>query len=87
MKAKLMYDLWRFPPFRSALKKEAGHFLLGSAVGLGVAVFVRWYLGWTFSRDGLLSTAIGVGALVLLWLVSVVRTIRAVLREHSLLAR
>jgi hypothetical protein len=87
MKTKLVYDLWRDPPFRSALKKEALHFLLGVAVGLSIAAFVRWYLGWSFSRDGMISTVIGVITLVLFWLVSVVRTVRAVLREHLLLAR
>lgn len=80
MKAKLMYDLWRFPLFRSALKKEVRHFFLGSLLGLGIAA-VRWYFDLSYSRDGLISLAFGIFGIILLWLVSVIRTIRAALRE------
>lgn len=87
MKAKLLYDLWKFPPFRSALQKEAFRFLLGSALGLGIALLIRWSLGLSYSRDGLISLAFAFVGIALLQLVSMVRTLRAVLREHDLLER
>jgi hypothetical protein len=86
MKTKLI-DLWRFPPFRRALKKEALRFFLGLAIGLCIAVFSRWYFDRWYTKDTLVATAVGILTITAIWFLSVVRTVRAVLREHSLLER
>jgi hypothetical protein len=87
MKAELLVSILRFPAFRAALKKEAVWFFAGLAIGLIVVGATRWYLGRPYSKDGLISLGLGVATLVLAWTVAVVRTIRAVLREHGLLER
>jgi hypothetical protein len=86
MKTKLI-DLWRFPPFRSALKKEALRFFLGLVLGLCIAAFSRWYFDWEYTRDRLVAVAVGIITITFIWFLSVVRTVREVLREHSLLER
>ncbi len=85
MKMKLLVELWRFQPFRTAVRKEAVRFFAGIAIGLAIAASIRYAIGWIPTRDGLYSVATGVVAIVAMWFISVVRTIRAVLREHSLL--
>ena len=37
--------------------------------------------------DGVLSAAVGAAAVILAWLISAVRTLRATLREHGFLNR
>ena len=85
MNTKLASHLIRSSAVRSALKKEALRLLLGVVIGIGVAACIRYLTGRIPSRDGLLSIAFGIGAILLLWIVSLVRTIRAALRDQSLL--
>jgi uncharacterized membrane protein len=85
MNATLASQLWKSPAVRVALKKEALRLFAALAVGLGIAVYIRYFTGSIPSREGLLSIVVGVVAIVVLWLVSLVRTLRSVLREHSLL--
>jgi len=87
MTPKLALDLWRFPPFRRNLMQEARRFALGLLLGSLLVAVYRQFSGRGFPAGYLLDIALGLATISLSWVLSVVRTLRAVLREHGLLER
>jgi uncharacterized membrane protein len=86
MNAELAKRIWASPDFRSGLKKEVLRLLLYVTVPI-LAVACSRYFREKPIMDGIIGTSIGMIGVILLWLVSAIRTIRAVLREHGLLER
>jgi uncharacterized membrane protein len=84
MDSRLLAHLWKSPEVRNALKKEALKLLLFVIIYVGSVGAFRYFTDRPI-REGLLSAAFGAFAIVLAQSVAVIRTIRAVLREHSLL--
>jgi hypothetical protein len=84
MDAQLKTFLWRSSEVRSLLKKEALRMFIFIGVYLITIVCFRYFTGRSL-REGLIGGVAGAFAIFLMWLVAVVRTIRQVLREHSLL--
>jgi hypothetical protein len=82
--ARLRTFLWRSGEVRSLLKKEVLRILTFIAVYLVTIVCVRYFTVRSIS-EGLIGGIVGAFTIFLIWLVAVVRTIRQVLREHSLL--
>ncbi len=86
MDAALTKHLWRSPEVRSALKKEAGRLLLFAVIYVGTVALSR-YVREKPMLEGIFSATLGAAGVFLMWLVSAVRTLRAVLRENDLLHR
>jgi hypothetical protein len=86
MNTKLAKHLWSSPSVRSALKKEALRLLLFIALYVGTSVVIR-YVREKPIQEGIYSATLGMVFVALAWFLSCARTIRAVLREHSLLDR
>jgi hypothetical protein len=86
MKSELVKYLWASTEVRSALKKEAIRLLVFGVICIGTIALIR-YTNEESVQDGILSASIGMAAVTLAWLVSVIRTIRAVLCENGLLER
>jgi hypothetical protein len=86
MNTTLAKYLWQSPEVRRALKKEAWRLALFAALYVVSAAVIR-YVRDEPIVDGVLSALIGAAVVALMWLVSVVRTLRAVMREHGLLSR
>ena len=84
MNARLIQHLWTSPIVRAALKKEIVRLAVFIASGLIAIVCVRYFTGRSI-QEGLFSSLIGVATVLVFWLVSVLRTVRRVLRENSLL--
>lgn len=84
MDARLKTFLWRSSEVRSLLKKEALRIFTFIAVYLVTIVCFRYFTARSIS-EGFIGGIVGAFAILLMWLVAVVRTIRQVLREHSLL--
>ena len=84
MDAQLKTFLWRSSEVRSLLKKEAMRIFSYIAVFL-IAIVCFAYFAERSIYEGLIGGVAGASVLFLMWLVAVVRTIRQVLREHSLL--
>ena len=84
MNTQLAKQIWKSREFRSGLKKELLRLLLYITVSFLTVVCSR-YLREKSIVEGVIATAIGMVAVILIWLVSAIRTIRAVLREHGLL--
>lgn len=86
MNAELARKLWKSPDVRNGLKKEAFRLLVFITVYIGSIAYFRYIRGKPVV-DGVLSASIGMAAVMFAWLLSVIRTIRAVLREHGFLER
>ena len=86
MNAELARHICRSAAVRSGLKKEAVRLLVFVTIYIVSAACVRYFREKPI-QEGVLSAAIGMAGVVLAWMISVVRIIRAVLREHGLLAR
>jgi len=86
MKTSLAKHLWTSPPVRSALRKEALRLFVFIALCLGFTAAASHFKGEPV-RDGVVSAGIGLLAIVLVWILSVIRTIRAALRDNGLLQR
>ena len=84
MDPRLRSHLWNSPDVRSALKREAIKLLLFVLVYIGSVGVFRYFTDKPI-MEGLLSAAVGALAIVVAQFIAVVRTIRAVLRDHSLL--
>lgn len=84
MNSKLARHLCNSVEVRAALKKEALRLLALVCFTLVLAVGIRYFTERPLLKrfDSLWVT---LAAIALIWLVSVVRTVRRVLREHSLL--
>jgi hypothetical protein len=78
--------LWSSQSVRRALKKECFRLLLFMTLYLGTTVVIR-YIREKPIREAVFSVGIGLMVVILAWLVSCVRTLRAVLREHGMLHR
>jgi hypothetical protein len=84
MNAALLKYLWCSPEVRSLLKKEAWRLFCFVAIYVSVTALSR-YVREKPVIEGVLSAAIGAAGVVLAWLVSAIRTLRSVLREHGML--
>jgi hypothetical protein len=84
MNAKLAKHLLRSPHVRAALKKELWRLFVFVVIYIGVTAASRYFCEKPI-YDGVLSASFGAAGVILLWLISAVRTLRAALREHSLL--
>jgi hypothetical protein len=82
MNAALARHLWESPEVRNALKTEAARLLWFVVPYVGGVALSR-YLREQPLFEGVLAAVIGAVAVALMWLVSAVRTLRAVLREHD----
>jgi hypothetical protein len=82
--AQLAKHLLRSPHVRAALKKELWRLLVFVAIYVGVTAASRYFREKPI-YEGVLSAAFGAAGVALLWLISAIRTVRAALREHSLL--
>ena len=71
---------------RGALKKEAFRLFVFITVYIGTVACSR-YIQEKPIAEGVLSASIGMAAVVVAWLLSAIRTLRAVLREHGYLER
>jgi hypothetical protein len=86
MNAALVKYLWQSPVVRTSLKKELSRLLWFVALYIGTVAISR-FVREKPMFEGVLSAIIGAVAVALMWLVSAVRTFRAVLRENELLPR
>ena len=86
MNRELVRHLWQSPEVRTALKKELLRLLVYIVVGVGAVACFR-VLREKPVAEGVLSASIGMLAVALAWLISVIRTVRAILREHGYLER
>ncbi len=84
MKTDLLKHLWASADVRKALRKEALRLLVFIAFYIGFIALGR-YAEERSIQEGISSASIGVAAFSLMWVLSVIRTIRAVLRENGLL--
>lgn len=84
MKQGLAKHLWRSIEVRRALKKEAWRLLVFVGIYVGTVAVVR-YVREKPIVDGVLSALLGAFAVALAWLISVIRTLRVVLRDHGLI--
>jgi len=86
MNAELAKHLWRSSDVRGALKKEAFRLFVFVTVYIGTVACFR-YIREMPIAEGVLSASIGMAAVVVAWLLSAIRALRAVLREHGHLGR
>jgi uncharacterized membrane protein len=86
MKSNLVKHLWASMEVRSALKKEAIRLLMFVVIYIGTIALIRYSKEESIQK-GILSASVGMAAVTLAWLLSAIRTIRAVLRENGLLER
>jgi hypothetical protein len=84
MNSKLLLHLWKSPELRAALKKEVKWPVMFVCFSLLFAMAMRYFTDRPF-LDGLDSLFVSLAAGLLVWVVSVFRTIRHVMRENSLL--
>lgn len=82
MDASRTKHLWRSSEVRSALGKEAWCLFVFVVIYVGTVAVSR-YLREKPAFEGFWSAAIGAVAVILIWLVSAVRTLRAVSREND----
>lgn len=82
MDASRTKHLWRSSEVRSALGKEAWCLFVFVVIYVGTVAVSR-YLREKPAFEGFLSAAIGAVEVILIWLVSAVRTLRAVSREND----
>ena len=84
MNPQLRSHLWKSPYVRGALKRESIKLLLFVLVYIGSVGAFRYFTDRPI-KEGLLSALVGAFAIVVAQIIAVIRTIRSVLREHSLL--
>jgi len=83
MNQQLREHLWRSPDFREALKKEI-YKLLCFGFFFILAIVAFRYLTDKPIAEGFYSALIGVFGILIAWVVSALRTIHDVLKEHNL---
>ncbi len=86
MTTTLAKHLWRSPEVRSVLRKEVWRLLIFAVIYIGTVAVSR-YIREKPIFDGVLSAFFGAFAVALAWLISAIRTLRAVLRDHGVLQR
>jgi len=86
MNRELIRHLWRSPEVRTALQKELLRLFIYVVSGIATVTCVR-LLQEKPVAEGVHSASIGMLAVMLAWLISAVRTVRAVLRENGYLER
>jgi uncharacterized membrane protein (DUF485 family) len=84
MKTDLLKHLWSSADVRNAVRKEALRLLVFMVLYIGFIALGR-YTEERSIQEGISSASIGVAAFSLMWVLSVIRTIRSVLRENGLL--
>lgn len=88
MTATLLRHLWRSPVVRRALWRDTWFYFLALLIIVGVKLATANSQDTPIlSGDRLADLALLVGIWLLLWLLSVIRAVRAALREEQLLAR
>lgn len=86
MNTKLTKHLLKSPHVHTAVKKELWRLVVFVVIYVGAAAASRYFREKPVF-EGVLSASIGAAAVLLMWLISAIRTLRAVLREHALLER
>jgi hypothetical protein len=83
MTPQLKTLLLKSPTVRRAFRKEVFG-LMRWLIGYVVAIAAFRYFTDRPLREGILSALVGAAAVILIWCLSVTKTIRSVLHEHAL---
>lgn len=86
MNAKLLRHLCSSPIARAAFARECRTVFLSIVVFVAASVGYRYWRGQPTVEDAA-EIALGVATILLVWLIALIRTVRATLREHGLLER
>ena len=86
MNRELAKHLMKSGEVRSALKKEALQLVIYVTVSISAVACLRYFTNRPMA-DGLWSVSVGMLGIIFMWLLSAIRTLRAVLREHGYLER
>jgi hypothetical protein len=86
MNLALAKHLWRSPAVRAALRKEFWRLLFFVVFYVGAVAASRSLRGLPLT-EGLMAATVGAAAVILIWIISAIRTVRTALREHGLLER